>query len=133
MIRAKALVLAIIKILKEEERELHVIIFGARGQYQEISINSEKQIIEAMKFLRKGYDGGTDFETPLKRAMEVIEVREEYEKADILMVTDGACKITHTFRRKIREEKKRLNFKIYTVICEADRTEKDFSDGVIVI
>ena len=133
LIRAKALVLAIIKILKEEARELHVIIFGARGQYQEISINSEKQIIEAMKFLRKGYDGGTDFETPLKRAMEVIEVREEYEKADILMVTDGACKITHTFRRKIREEKKRLNFKIYTVICEADRTEKDFSDGVIVI
>ena len=33
----------------------------------------------------------------------------------------------------MKEEKERLDFKIYTVICEADRVEKDFSDGVIVI
>lgn len=133
LIRAKALVFAIIKILREEERELHIIIFGSKDQYQEMTINSEKKITEAIKFLKKGYDGGTDFETPLRRAMEIISFKEKYEKADILMVTDGACKITHTFRRKIREEKKKMKFSVYTVICEADRVEKDFSDRVVVI
>ena len=133
IIKAKALVLAIVKILKKENRELHIIIFGAKNQYQEVTINSENQIIEVIKFLRKSYDGGTYFETPLKRAMEIIDFKKNYEKADILMVTDGACKISHVFRRKITEEKERMKFKIYTIICESDRVEKDFSDGVFVI
>lgn len=131
--RAKALVLAIIKMLKDENRELYIVLFGAKGQYQELAVEDESQITEAVKFLKKGYDGGTDFETPLKRAMEIISEKERYEKADILMVTDGACKISYTFKRVLKNEKERLKFKIYTVICEADRTEKDFSDAVLVI
>ena len=49
------------------------------------------------------------------------------------MVTDGSCRISYQFKRILKEEKERLDFKIYTVICEADRVEKDFSDEVIVI
>lgn len=131
--RAKALVLAIIKMLRDENRELYIILFGAKEQYQEISIKDESQIADAIKFLKKGYDGGTDFETPLKRAVEIISEKEDYDKADILMVTDGACKISFTFKRFLRDEKERLKFKIYTVLCETDRTEKDFSDAVLVI
>lgn len=131
--RAKALVLAIVKILQKENRNLHIIIFGAKEQYEEFEVNIEREIVETIKFLKKGYDGGTDFETPLKRAMELIENSGEYKKADILMVTDGACKLSFTFKKKIREEKERLNFKIYTVICGADRIERDFSDSVLVI
>lgn len=131
--RAKALVLAIIKILKTENRKLHIIIFGAKEQFVEFSVEDENEIASAIKFLKKTYDSGTDFETPLNRAIEIISSKEKYEKADILMVTDGACKISFTFKRKLREAKEKLKFKIYTVICEADRIEKDFSDAVLVI
>ena len=84
-------------------------------------------------FSLKSYEGGTDFETPLRRGIEIISEKENYRKADILMVTDGSCRISYQFKRVLKEEKERLDFKIYTVICEADRVEKDFSDGVIVI
>ena len=133
LLRAKALVLSITKILKEENRELHIILFGAKGQFQEISLEGEEDICRAIKFLKKSYEGGTDFETPLRRGIEIISEKENYRKADILMVTDGSCRISYQFKRVLKEEKERLDFKIYTVICEADRVEKDFSDGVIVI
>ena len=133
LLRAKALVLSITKILREENRELHIILFGAKGQFQEISLEGEKDICRAIKFLKKSYEGGTDFETPLRRGIEIISEKENYRKADILMVTDGSCRISYQFKRVLKEEKERLDFKIYTVICEADRVEKDFSDGVIVI
>lgn len=133
LLRAKALVLSIIKILRNENRELYVILFGAKGQFQEISLEGEEDITKAVKFLKKSYEGGTDFETPLKRGIEIISEKEVYKKADILMVTDGSCRISYQFKRILKEEKERLDFKIYTVICEADRVEKDFSDGVIVI
>ena len=133
LLRAKALVLSITKILREENRELYVILFGAKGQFQEISVEGEEDICRAIKFLKKSYEGGTDFETPLRRGIEIISEKENYRKADILMVTDGSCRISYQFKRVLKEEKERLDFKIYTVICEADRVEKDFSDGVIVI
>ena len=133
LLRAKALVLSITKILREENRELYVILFGAKGQFQEISLKGEEDICRAIKFLKKSYEGGTNFETPLRRGIEIISEKENYRKADILMVTDGSCRISYQFKRVLKEEKERLDFKIYTVICEADRVEKDFSDGVIVI
>ena len=133
LLRAKALVLSITKILREENRELYVILFGAKGQFQEISLEGEEDICRAIKFLKKSYEGGTDFETPLRRGIEIISQKENYKKADILMVTDGSCRISYQFKRILKEEKEKLDFKIYTVICEADRVEKDFSDGVIVI
>ena len=133
LLRAKALVLSITKILREENRELYVILFGTKGQFQEISLKGEEDICRAIKFLKKSYEGGTDFETPLRRGIEIISQKENYKKADILMVTDGSCRISYQFKRILKEEKERLDFKIYTVICEADRVEKDFSDGVIVI
>lgn len=133
LLRAKALVLSITKILREENRELHIILFGEKGQFQEISLEGEEDICRAIKFLKKSYEGGTNFETPLRRGIEIISEKENYRKADILMVTDGSCRISYQFKRVLKEEKERLDFKIYTVICEADRVEKDFSDGVIVI
>ena len=55
LLRAKALVLSITKILREENRELYVILFGAKGQFQEISLEGEEDICRAIKFLKKSY------------------------------------------------------------------------------
>ena len=105
LLRAKALVLSITKILREENRELYVILFGAKGQFQEISLEGEEDICRAIKFLKKSYEGGTDFETPLRRGIEIISEKENYRKADILMVTDGSCRISYQFKRVLKEEK----------------------------
>lgn len=133
ILKAKALIMAISKILKRENRELYILLFGSKGQLQELSVENDNEVSKIVKFLKKSYEGGTDFETPLKKALEIISKKENYNKADILMITDGVCKISHTFKKKLKEEKNRLSLKIYTVICGGDRVEKDFSDVVVVI
>ncbi|MCM2678098.1 VWA domain-containing protein [Echinimonas agarilytica] len=131
--KAKALLLAINNILEKEKRALHVILFGAAGELSEWQVTTATDIPSLMHFLQKGYGGGTDFEPPLTRACEVIETCSDYNKADILMITDGECDLTEAFQSKLEAKKELLDFSIYTVLCAGHRQADDFSDEVLSI
>ena len=49
------------------------------------------------------FGGGTDFEAPLNKAMELIG--DGFENADAVIITDGWCKVSDEFSDKFREEK----------------------------
>ena len=49
------------------------------------------------------FGGGTDFEAPLNKAMELIG--DGFENADAVIITDGECEVTDKFSEKFREEK----------------------------
>jgi hypothetical protein len=133
--KARALLLAISKILKTEKRKMYVILFGSAGQILEFKMENEKEIADLLKFLNQEFNGGTDFNTPLKRAVKIIENEKNYEKSDILFVTDGLCSLNEENRRIVESKKKKLNFKIFTVNCTGyTRNLKDgFSDEIIGI
>ena len=86
--KARALLLAISKILQTEKRKMYVILFGSAGQILEFKMENEKKIADLLKFLNQEFNGGTDFNTPLKKAIKIIENEKNYEKSDILFVTD---------------------------------------------
>lgn len=133
ILKAKALLLAVSKILKKENRSLHIILFGDSNQIQELNILKEEEHKKILNFLSKGYGGGTDFESPLKRGIKIIEEKKDYHKADILLITDGLCGISDDFQKILVDSKEKLDFSIYTVIC-GNRAEKDnFSDEVMEI
>ena len=133
--KARALLLAISKILQTEKRKMYVILFGSAGQILEFKMENEKEIADLLKFLNQEFNGGTDFNTPLKRAVKIIENEKNYEKSDILFVTDGLCSLNEENRRIVESKKKKLNFKIFTVNCTGyTRNLKDgFSDEIIGI
>ncbi len=60
---------------------------------------------DLLRFLSKGFGGGTDFKTPLKRAVVIIENETVFENADVLMITDGYCDIGSDFQEKLMAEK----------------------------
>jgi len=66
-----------------------------------------------LKFLKKSYEGGTDFETPLRRGIEIISEKENYRKADIDELTT-----TLKFLTKILYEK--YNKKVVVLVDEYD-------------
>ena len=133
ILKAKALLLAVSKILKKENRSLHIILFGDSNQIQELNILKEEEHKKILNFLSKGYGGGTDFESPLKRGIKIIEEKKDYHKADILLITDGLCGISDDFQKTLVYNKEKLDFSIYTVIC-GNKAEKDnFSDEVMEI
>ncbi len=133
ILKAKALLLAVANILEKENRSLYVILFGASGETRELNIDKTEKNPEILKFLKQGFGGGTDFITPLEKSMDIIESIEDYNKADILMITDGLCQISNDCKARIGEKRKTLDFNIYTVICSSDVIKDDFSDEILNI
>ncbi|WP_372872389.1 VWA domain-containing protein [Shewanella sp.] len=133
MLKAKALLLAIANILKQENRSLYVLLFGSRGELREYEMNDASDIAGLMRFLQQGFNGGTDFETPLLRSIELISTQENYLKADVLMISDGDCHLDEVFTVHLGKEKNRLDFTVYSVLCSGSRANDEFSDEVVVL
>ncbi len=133
MLKAKALLLAIANILRKEDRSLYVLLFGDSGQISEFEMTSATLIKDLLLFLQSGFNGGTDFEPPLRRAMQIIEGYEDFLKADVLMISDGDCNLSTEFSAYLKRKKHLLDCSIYSVLCAGHRTEDGFSDEVIVL
>ena len=133
LLKAKALLLTVASILKREDRSLYILLFGSSGEIRELFINQENDSKSIISFINQGFGGGTDFETPLTRSMEIIESEKDFLKADILMITDGQCSLSKSFTATINEKKKVHDCSIYTVLCAGHSHGDDINDEVILI
>ncbi|NWK79561.1 VWA domain-containing protein [Aquitalea sp. LB_tupeE] len=133
LLKAKALLLAIANILRQESRSLHVLMFGSAGEMREFSMEDGSDHAGLLRFLSQGFDGGTDFETPLRRSLELISSEENYLKADVLMISDGDCQLGDDFASLLAKEKGKLGCLVYSVLCAGQRVSDNFSDEVVVL
>lgn len=133
LLKAKALLLAIANILKQEDRSLHVLLFGSTGEIREFSMAGQNDSVGLLKFLQQGFGGGTDFETPLSHAFKIIASQKDYKKADVLMISDGDCSLSAVLTGTVRLQKEILNCMVYSVLCADSRVEDAFSDEVVVL
>ena len=133
LVKAKALLLAVANILRQEQRSLHVILFGSTGQTREFALEDGQGAAGLLRFLRHGFGGGTDFETPLRRAFEIIADQPSYQKADVLMLSDGDCALSDAFVQTVQARKSALDCRVYSVLCGGQRVADSFSDEVMVL
>lgn len=133
LLKAKALLLAVAGILKQEDRSLHVILFGASGQLRSFEMDANNDAVGLLAFLRQGFGGGTDFETPLKQALQLVERHSGYIKADVLMISDGDCSLSDPFTQQLNAAKARLNCRVHSVLCAGQRVPDRFSDEIVVL
>ena len=133
LLKAKALILAFNNILQQENRSLHILIFGASGEISEFTTDLQKKATGLLAFLNNGFGGGTDFEFPLQRAFQIISAETNYLKADILMLSDGDCHLSAPFVVTVKNQKTALDCMIYSVLCNGARVEDNFSDEVVVL
>jgi uncharacterized protein with von Willebrand factor type A (vWA) domain len=133
LLKAKALLLAIAGILKQEGRSLHVLLFGSVSELREFSMEGKNDSAGLLSFLKNGFGGGTDFETPLRRAFEIIGMEKDYMKADVLMISDGDCDLGDGFAETLKLQKTALDCMVYSVLCAGSRVADGFSDEVVVL
>lgn len=133
LLKAKALLLAISNILQQENRSLHLLLFGASGEVREFSMAQRNDAVGLLQFLQQGYGGGTDFETPLRRALAIIAEQKNYQKADVLMLSDGDCQLSAEFAATLAAKKTALDCSVYSVLCAGTRVADHFSDEVVVL
>jgi uncharacterized protein with von Willebrand factor type A (vWA) domain len=132
----KALVLALAHFTKIQRRSFGWILFDAMVHLAKVYPRGVLSAKDMLEIAESRAGGGTDFESPLRRAVEMIQ-KEGLKKADILLITDGMCAVSDSFLKELLEVKRALEVNIFTVLVNVgettDKTVKEFSDRVIPI
>lgn len=131
---ASALFLTMASRMAKKRRESVLINFASRGQVKADEFpkgTSFVNYIDAATFM---YNGGTDFEAPLGKALEFIKTS-KYDEADIIFLTDGESDVSKEFLTEFLRAKKQRQFKVLTILINigyvsGDYVVKQFSDDI---
>jgi uncharacterized protein with von Willebrand factor type A (vWA) domain len=86
---AKSLVLECMRGAHAQNRKCFVYAFSGPGEVISLELDlSSKAIQKLLEFLQYSFSGGTDADEPLMMSLACLQ-QQEWEAADILMVTDG--------------------------------------------
>lgn len=146
---AKALSITLMKIAKEQGRAFAGIHFGSRseittfefenkggawaseskvkrtteGRYANRYPDMEMDYIEGViNFAELFYGGGTDFETPLAKALSILQAQHDKygaTRGDLVFITDGMCVVSPEFLKNFLAERDRLDFRVWGMVIGA--------------
>jgi len=132
----KALVLALAHFAKLQRRSFGWVLFDTYPRITHTYPQGALSAKDLLEIAESRAGGGTNFESPLGQAIEMIK-KEGLKKADILLVTDGMCAVSDGFLSELLAVKRALEVNIFTVLVNVgettDRTVKEFSDRIIPI
>ncbi len=112
---AKGLALALLDQATRQKRDFHYIGFGSDYEdLREFSFPAGRTNRTAVLDMAEGFlNGGTSFEKPMRRAMELIKGSEK-SRPDLVFVTDGEA-APLTFQKEWEETRKRLSVKCFGI------------------
>ena len=125
---AKTVTFALTKIAINEERKCFIISFSTDIETLEVkpneniemtSVKDENYIQKLVKFLGMSFNGGTDAEPALKKAIQMLKGEDEkagYSNADVLMISDFVmANLSDDLSLSIEEEKNK-NTSFYSLV-----------------
>ncbi len=116
---AKAMGLAMAEIALKDRRTIEFINFSSRTEVSktvvEHTLPPQERLNRLIKVAEEFFNGGTDFERPLDEAVQDIE-KQEFRKADVIMVTDGIADFSDGFLKRFRKVKEEKQFRLHSVI-----------------
>jgi uncharacterized protein with von Willebrand factor type A (vWA) domain len=62
------------------------------------------------------YGGGTDWQTPLNSALEIIRSGAKFKRADIVLITDGECAVSDSWLEEFKERQRELEFSTFGIL-----------------
>jgi len=131
---SKSIALAMCAIAVEAKRAFEIIHFNTQvarvDVFDTTNVDSEKLIESCMFFS----GGGTNFEEPLNKAIEDIHTASVFNKADIIMITDGECTISEPFAKCFGALKEAVGCSLYSIVLHESIGElKKVSDKYLEI
>ena len=135
---SKAVGIAMLEIAHSQHRDFACILFDHEAQNPIIIPKDKLEPEKVVDIAEIFTDGGTDFEEPLRKALDVIE-NQKFKKADILFITDGNCNIRDDFLRQFNKIKEEKDFSVMSVLINtgkrkvSDSTLRKFSDKIILL
>ena len=151
-ISAKAASLALHSMARRTDRPFAEILFSSPGEVMSFLFRHESVVArdgageEKRLGLLEGimsaatffFGGGTDYESPLRTAVALIENGgHEWRDADIVFLTDDYCEVEDSFAAQFRQRKENLQFKVFSIMVGASAEDArvlwKFSDRVVSV
>ncbi len=123
---AKATAMALLKVAGEHGRKFALVHFSSAGNYHtDIFLPGQYGPDQMMRTVELFLDGGTDYETPLREALRLME--EGFQNADILFTTDGECALPEAFLKELQETQAAKKFKVTGILLDQSGPGFQFS------
>jgi uncharacterized protein with von Willebrand factor type A (vWA) domain len=119
---AQIFVMTLAALAMLEKRDFVLLLFGAKGELREQALYYRRPDWAAFYNLAQmAFGGGTHFDAPLKRSMELVEEDRSLQGADFVMVTDGVGGISPYVQDKLAELGKRKQLRLHSLIVGSAR------------
>lgn len=113
---AKAVVLEAMRVAQRERRGCKVIAFGGPDELIERDLAFTADGMHAlMELIGQGYDGGTDVQAPIERAVAAVHDA-QWASADLLVVSDGEFGCTPATLAALDDARERLGLRVQGVL-----------------
>lgn len=130
---AKAAVLSLALYAKLQKRSFGWIMFDYGVRRHQTYPQGQMTAEQMLEIAEARSGGGTDFESPLRKALEMIR-EAGLKKADIAFITDGECAVSDAFRREFLAAKKALEINVIAILCDvgssSDSSLREFADRI---
>ena len=132
---AKGMGLALLAIARKQKRSFYGIQFGSTNQIRVDDFRDTRKLTpeRVIDFAEFFYGGGTDFQAPLKHAMDILK-REHAEdgavRHDIVFVTDGCAGVTDAFMKEFKELQRKLDARVYGIAVAAGPSGNPYEAGL---
>ena len=125
---AHAFALSMLDIAQHEKRKFALVHFSSSHQIKtDIFLPGECTVDDTIQSAEHFFNGGTNFETPLSETLKLI--KDGFDNADVLFITDGKCRISEKFSKTFLEEKQAAKFSVTGILL--DQTDSCVGESLI--
>lgn len=116
---AKAFMLAMLDQARAAKRDFVGINFSSRGEQRVWRFPAGKcELRDVIEMTEHFFGGGTDFEQPLDKAMDILEAEFNEtgkQRADLVLCTDDDCRVSIEWQKRYQARKDRLGFRTFGI------------------
>ena len=119
--------LALLDITADRQSNFALIHFAGTGQVRvDVFRPGEYTVADKMATAEVFLNGGTDFVTPMRSAMSLLETG-GFENADVVFITDGECEMSGGYVDELRERQTALGFTVTGILLDTEISGMQFS------
>ncbi|MCK6546530.1 VWA domain-containing protein [Myxococcota bacterium] len=128
---AKAVALTLMEIARRERRACLALIFSAGDPLAEFELVGSKKKRgarariaddEVLRFAEHFPRGGTEYEQPLRRALDAV-TEGRYRRGDVVFITDGEASVSPELVEEVKEKRKKHRFAIRGILVDVAHHE----------
>lgn len=134
---SKAVALALLRVAQKQKRTFAIIHYDARVHRVDKFKRGKATPIDIIDSMTHFTGGGTNFEHPLNKSVQLINNEKEYKEADIIFVSDGEAQLGDQFLKIFNQAKKIAQFNVISILIDTNKQEstscKYFSDKIAYV